>query len=70
MIVDKVSETADDIFCAKKSGRFLHRDRPLANIYVNNQKVQCHLTRLYVQVSIAVSRFGVIYMISSSMTTL
>ena len=23
----------------KKSGRFLHRDRPLANIYVNNQKV-------------------------------
>ena len=39
MIVNKVSETADDIFCAKKSGRFLHRDRPLANIYVNNQKV-------------------------------
>ena len=23
-----------------KSGRFLRRDRPLANIYVNNQKVQ------------------------------
>ena len=22
----------------KDSGRFLHRDRPLANIYVNNQK--------------------------------
>lgn len=23
----------------KISGRYLHRDRPLANIYVNNQKV-------------------------------
>ena len=38
----------------KNSGRFLHRDRPLANIYVNNQKVLFDGTDYFMSSGIAV----------------